>query len=124
MSLLFCTFVSKYETSSTTKPQVPEGHKIMKQENIEELVNMVKTIERKARLSALDEINDKLSKIGNFYRNVLDSNEAENIIYSTYGKRFEKMQRLRESLLTKERLINEIGGMIWEIKYNEIMNNK
>ena len=85
---------------------------------------MIKTIERKARLSALDEINDKLSKIGNFYRIVLDSNEAENIIYSTYGKRFEKMHRLRESLLTKERLIEEICGMIWEIKYNEIMNNK
>lgn len=96
----------------------------MKQENTDELANMVKTIERKARLSAMDEINDKLSKIGNFYRIVLYSNEAQNIFYSTYGKRFEKMNRLRESLLTKERIISEIGGMIWEIKYNEIMNNK
>ena len=96
----------------------------MNQEKIEELVNTAKAIERTARLSAMDDINTKLSNKLRLYKNLIYSDEAINIYFSTYGKKYQRLCELRRSLQTKERLLEEIGGMIWEMRYNEITNKK
>lgn len=119
MSILFCTFVVQKETSSTTKPQDPEGHKIMENERIEELVNTAKAIEKDARFSALDEVRFKLFDKLRFYQNLLYSKEAWAIYLNSTEPKWEELRKLRYSLYAKERLIEEIGGMVYEIQHNE-----
>ena len=122
MSRLFCTFVVEKKTSSNTKPQDPEGHTIMNQEKIDDLVNTVKTIEKEAKLSILDELNDKLLNKIRGYNNILNSSEALNIYLNAYGYKWEILRDLRYRLQAKERLIEEISGMVYEIRYNERKN--
>lgn len=96
----------------------------MIQEKIEDLVNTAKAIERTARLSAMDDIDTKLSNKLRLYQNLLYSNEAINIYFSTYGKKYIKLCELRRSLQTKEHLLLEVCGIIEEMKYDEKMNKK
>lgn len=96
----------------------------MIQERIEDLVNTAKAIERTARLSVMEEINERLSIKLRLYKNLIYSKEATNVYFNTYGKKFEKLLNLRRSLQTKERIIEETCGMIYEMQYNEIMKKK
>lgn len=94
----------------------------MNQETKKDLDNLVKEIERDSRNSALDELNDKLQNKLRSYNNILNSSEAWNIYLNAYGHTWEKLRDLRYRLLAKERLIEEIGGIIYEIRYNERTN--
>ena len=94
----------------------------MKQETKKDLDNLVKEIERDSRNSVLDELNDKLLNKLRGYNNILNSSEAWNIYLNAYGHKWEILRDLRNRLQAKERLIEEIGGMIYEIRYNERRN--
>ena len=58
----------------------------------------------------------------NVYDNLLNSREAFNTYLNTYGEKFDRMRELRNRLRSKELLIEEIAGMIENIRYNEILN--
>lgn len=122
MSILFRIFVSSKETSSTPKPQDPEGHTIMIQERIEVLVNTAKAIERAARLSAMDEIDNTLATKQRLYRKVLYSDEAINTYLDSHGKRHERLNELRNILVAKRSLLEDISNKIWALKHNVIRN--
>lgn len=94
----------------------------MNQETKKDLDNLVKEIERDSRNSVLDELNDKLLNKLRGYNKTLYSSEAWNIYLNAYGHKWEILRDLRHRLQAKERLIEEIGGMIYEIRDNERMN--
>lgn len=90
----------------------------------ENVFNFISSIERNAKLSVIDEIENRLMNKLKVYNNLLYSREAEHIYFQVYGKKWEKMRELRYRLQAQERTIQEICGMIGEIRYNEVMNTK
>lgn len=94
----------------------------MNHELKENFFNFVNAVENTAKLSVIEEINKRLWSKLKAYNNLLDSSEACHIYLNTYGKKSERMRELRNSLRAKKLLIEEIAGMIYDIKDNETPN--